>query len=100
MSSLTAIGSITSGKETAKPDTSIVRILAKKCCTFRALQGHTGGEMIEPEMMGHVCIPLNWKQFVFRRGCSIDLKSIVAAGLIAGRREGREKQTHSILHST
>ena len=48
--------------------------------------------MIELEMMGHVCIPLSWKQFVFHRGCSFDLKSIMGAGLIAGGREGRENR--------
>ena len=35
----------------------------------RAISGHTGGEMIEREM-GHVLIPISWKQFVLHRGCS------------------------------
>ena len=34
VNSLTKIGSITSGKEAAKPDSSIVRILAKIFCTY------------------------------------------------------------------
>ena len=38
--------------------------------------------MIEPVV--------NWKQFVFFRGCSFNLTSILNAGLIAGGREGRE----------
>ena len=30
-----------------------------------AFQGHTGGNMMAPELMGHVTIPYNWKEFVF-----------------------------------
>ena len=55
--------------------------------------------MIEPEMMGHVCIPLHCKQFVFHRGCSCNLKSMLGAGLIAGGREGRENRETAFLHS-
>ena len=42
-----------------------------KLLHIRAIQGHTGGDMIEPEMMGHVFIRIKWKQFVFhqRRSC-------------------------------
>ena len=42
-----------------------------KLLYFRAVQGHTGGEMIPPEMLGHSLIPPNWKEFVFHRRCSI-----------------------------
>ena len=49
--------------------------------------------MIEPEMVGHVLIPLNWKQFV-ARGCSFNLKSVLGAGLTHRRRARRSwKQT-------
>ena len=51
---------------------------------FRAIQGHTGGEMISPEMLGHVLIPHNWKEFVFHRGSSFNLTSVLKARLIAG----------------
>ena len=40
-----------------------------------ALQGHTGGNMISPELMGHVKIPTDWKEFVFHTGCSKDKRS-------------------------
>ena len=32
---------------------------------FRAIQGHTGGIMIAPELSGHVAIPYNWKEGIF-----------------------------------
>ena len=47
----------------------------------RAVQGHTGGDVIALELMGYVAIPLRWKEFLFRRGCSFDVMSILEAGL-------------------
>ena len=52
--------------------------------------------MIEPEMMGHVLIPLNGKLSVFHRGCSINLKSMWGARLIARGREGHESR-HTVF---
>ena len=51
--------------------------------------------MIPPEMLGHVLILLNWKEFVFHGGCSFNLKSMFGAGLIAGGR-GRENR-HTVF---
>ena len=51
------------------------------------------------ELMGHVAIPFKWKEFVFHRGRSFDLKSILDAGLIAGAKkskEGRQTVDHEI----
>ena len=57
---------------------------------IRATQGHTGGNLIAPELMGHVAIPDNWKEFLFHRGYSSDVTSILKSGLIAGGRERKE----------
>ena len=46
--------------------------------------------MMAPELMGHVAIPYNEKEFVFHRGCSLNIKSILVTGLIAGGRESKE----------
>ena len=37
---------------------------------IRAIQGHTGGNVIALELMGHVAVPSRWKEFLFHRGCS------------------------------
>ena len=79
--SLTETGSNSSGKEATKQDSSIVKILATNCCTLEPFK-HTGGKNLEPEMLDHVLMLLNWKHFVFHRGCSFNLKSILKAGLI------------------
>ena len=42
--------------------------------------------MIASELMDHVAIPY-WKEFVFHRGCSFNINSILTTGHIAGGRE-------------
>ena len=96
MRSLTEIGSITSGKEAANTRFQCCQNSREKLLYIRAIQGHSGGETVELEMMGHVYISPNWKQFVFNRGCSFDLKFLLGAGLIARGREGRENR-HTVF---
>ena len=38
---------------------------------IRAIQGHTYGNVIAPELLGHVAIPSRWKEFLFHRRCSL-----------------------------
>ena len=32
---------------------------------FRAIQAHSGGIPIDPELMGYIRIPYNWKEYIF-----------------------------------
>ena len=57
---------------------------------IRAIQGHTGGNVTALELMGHVAIPYKWKEFLFHRGCSYDVTSILKSGLNTGGRESKE----------
>ena len=52
--SQTKIGFITFMKEAAKLGSSIARIPKSVLLYFRAIQGHTGGEMVALELIGHV----------------------------------------------
>ena len=88
--SLIEIGSIISGKEAKKTRFQYCQNSCNALLYVRAIQGDTGGYSIEPELMGHVVIPFNWKQILFHRGCSFNLKSILEAGLIGGGKESRE----------
>ena len=82
---LMEIGSITIWKGSSKTRSSVLpEFLCNTLLKIRAIQGHTGRHLIEPELMGHVAIPFNRTQFCFHRGCSFNLKSILEAGLIAG----------------
>ena len=48
--------------------------------------------MVALELMGHVAIPYSWKEFVFHRGCSFKIKSILETELTAGGRESKDKR--------
>ena len=54
---------------------------------FRAIQGHSGGLPIMPELMGYTSIPYNWKEYIFHKGCLWDVQSILGSGLIPGGKE-------------
>ena len=57
----------------------------------RAIPGHTGGNLIASELMGHVAVPYKGKEFLIHRGCSYDVQPILRSGLAGGResKEGR-----------
>ena len=57
---------------------------------FRALQGHSGGIPTDPELMGYVLIPHNWKEYIYHRGCSFSIQSILESGLILGGKESHK----------
>ena len=84
--SLIEIGSITSGREAARHEFSIARILPAPYCTFELFKD-TLGEMWSNQRWWVMSLHL---QFVLHRGCSFNLKSVLEAGLIAGRKESRE----------
>ena len=87
-------------KEATKRGSSIARIqkfLLVYSCPFK---GHIGGNLIAPELMGHVAIPYKWKKFLFHRGCSLHVTSILRSGLIGGGREGKEGRQTIFLHTS
>ena len=61
----TQIGFNTFMKETTRRCSSVARIPKHVLLYIRAIQGHTGGNLIAPELMGHVAIPYKWKKFLF-----------------------------------
>ena len=56
----------------------------------RVIQGQTGGNLIALELMGQVAFPYKRKDFLFHRGCSFAITSILKSGLIAGGRESKD----------
>ena len=67
---------------------------------LRAIQGHTGVQLMAPDLMGHVAIPCIWKEFVFHRGWSLSLSSILEIGLIFLMIRKHRGKTHFLLHTS
>ena len=51
---------------------------------FRALQGHSGRNPIEPSPQDNVFIPNNFIEYFYHIGCAVSLHSITNSGLITG----------------
>ena len=73
----------------------------KSLVFFRAIQGHTGGNMTAPEVDGsrRYSIQLE-KVCVSHGGCSFNINSILETGLIAGGGESKEWKTNNLLYTS
>ena len=49
--------------------------------------------------MGHVRTPYNWKKYVYHRGCSFSIQSILQNGLILGGHGKRQRTADGLLHT-
>ena len=65
---------------------------------LRALQGHSGCNIIDPTLQDNVIIQSNFFQYICHIGCAINLHSIINSGLIPGG-QNFELQTDSVLSS-
>ena len=64
--------------------------------SFRALQGHSGRNLIDPSLQDNVVIPSHFFQYIYHVGCAFNLHSIFNSGLIHGCQKF-EQETDSIL---
>ena len=60
---------------------------------FRALQGHSGRNLIDPSLQDNVVIPSGFFQFFYHIGCGFNLHFIISSGLIPGGQKSIKKQT-------
>ena len=56
----------------------------KKFFTFRALQGHSGRNPIDPTLQDNVLIPNDFFEYIYHIGCAASVHSIIDSGLRAG----------------
>ena len=63
---------------------------------LRALQGHSGRNLIDPSLQDNVLIPGDFFEYIYHVGCAINLHSIINSGIDTGRPEF-EQNTDSIL---
>ena len=57
-------------------------------CYFRAIQEHSGGTPICPELMKYTPFPCTWKEYIYHRGSAWIFQSILGSGVIL---RGKEK---------
>ena len=60
---------------------------------FRALQGHSGRNLIDPSLQDNVIIQSNFFQYTYHVGCAINLHSIINSGLTPGGQNLNNRQT-------
>ena len=60
---------------------------------FRALQGHSGRNLIDPSLQDNVVIPSRFFQCIYHIGCGFNLHSIINSGLIPGGQNSSKRQT-------
>ena len=60
---------------------------------FRALQGHSGRNLIDPSLQDNVVIQGGFFQHINHIGCAFNLHSIINSGLIPGGQNSSKRQT-------
>ena len=63
----------------------------------RALQGHSGRNLIDPSLQDNVVIPSGFFQYIYHVGCGFNLHSIINSGLIPGGQNSSKRQTKFYL---
>ena len=61
--------------------------------SLRALQGHSGRNLIDPLLQDNVIIPDGFFMYIYHVGCAINLHSVINSGLIPGGQNLSERQT-------
>ena len=64
---------------------------------FRALQGHSGRNLVEPSLQDNVVIQGGFFQHIYHIGCAFNLHSIINSGLMPGGQNSSKRQTVSFL---
>ena len=59
---------------------------------LRALQSHSGRNLIDPSLQDHVFIPNDFFEYIHHIGCAINLHSITNSGLTPGGQNLSERQ--------
>ena len=60
---------------------------------FRALQVHSGRNLIDPSLQDNVIIQSNFFQKIYHVGCAFNLHSFINCGLIPGGQSSSKRQT-------
>ena len=64
---------------------------------LRALQGHSGRNLVDPSLQDNVMIPDGFFKYIYHVGCAINLHSIINSGLILGGQKLSKRETVFLL---
>ena len=57
---------------------------------FRAIQGHSGGNLVDPALQDNVLLPDDFAEYIYHIGNANELHSIIKSGLIPGGRSPKK----------
>ena len=80
-------------EEVRKEDISIALMIREGILYLRALQGHSGSNLIDPTLQDNVVIGSGIFHYIYRIGCAFNLHSIINNGLIPGGQDLSRRQT-------
>ena len=76
-----------------KGDINIALIVLKQFFYRRALQGHSGRNLIDPTLQDKVLIQRGLEHHIHHIGCAFNLHSIINNGLVPGGQDSSRRQT-------
>ena len=79
--------------EDPNEDISIALIIWESILYLRALQGHSGSNLIDPTLQDNVVIGTGIFHYIYHVGCAFNLHSITNNGLIPGGQDLSRRQT-------
>ena len=65
---------------------------------FRAIQGHSGGTLVDPTLQDDVLLPDDFADYIYHIGNAHDMHSIIQGGLIP-REKSQKGQAVSVFHT-
>ena len=80
-------------EEEQKGDISTALMISGTIVYFRALQGHSGRNLIDPSLQDNVVLQSGFFQHIYHIGCAFNLHSIINNGLIPGGQNSSKRQT-------
>ena len=65
---------------------------------FRAIQGHSGGTLVDTALQDNVLLPHDFAEYIYHIGNVSEIHSIIRSGLIPGERSLKRRQTICVFH--
>ena len=66
---------------------------SKRFLYFRAIQGHSGGTLVDPSLQDNVLLPDDFAEYIYHIGNAHDMHSIIQGGLIP---EEKSQKGHAV----